>query len=320
MRNKFVLLLQYSLSVVLLMACQPQGFVRGGGPSASLEEPSQTATREEKPRAVPQRENGPEVPDTPADREPTVKAEAEKPEQPDTKASDKALAQWCRAISERLFSVSTEHCQDRGFVDSGYRSVHNRIIAVRELPAEQQSQIGRVLLIGGTHGDELTSVSLSFWWLDMIEEAPRAIAWQVAPVMNPDGLLTEPAQRVNANNVDLNRNFPTQDWRTESRAYWQEVGKKPRRYPGETAASEPETRWLVNAVETFKPDVIVALHAPYGVLDYDGEYPPPLKLGELVLYRLGVFPGSLGNYGSRFLGIPVMTVELKHAIRMPSRE
>ena len=177
-----------------------------------------------------------------------------------------------------------------------------------------------MLLIGGTHGDELTSVSLTFWWLDMLDASPNKIHWRVAPVMNPDGLMVDPATRVNANAVDLNRNLPTPGWREASQKYWQDVGREARRYPGDEPASEPETKWLINAVDSFKPDVIIALHAPYGVLDYDGLYPPPLQLGKLSLQRLGVFPGSLGNYGSRYLGIPVMTVELDHATRMPSRE
>jgi protein MpaA len=39
---------------------------------------------------------------------------------------------------------------------------------------------------------------------------------------------------------------------------------------------------------------VVSIHAPYGVLDFDGPHDPPLRLGRLRMDKLGVFPGSLG--------------------------
>lgn len=263
----------------------------------------------------------PEKP-SPAKKQTTSAASEPAPPQPAVTTVDyqPTLAQWCEQLAGRLFSVSLRHCSGRGFVDTGYRSVEGRMIALLDMPAKRQPSLGRVLLVGGTHGDELTSVSLSFWWLELIDATPRQIDWRIVPAMNPDGVLAEPARRLNANNVDLNRNLPTPGWRAASREYWRDVGHAPRRYPGENPASEPETRWLMSEVANYKPDVIVALHAPYGVLDYDGNFPPPPRIGELALQRLGVFPGSLGNYGSRYLGIPVITVELDHATRMPSRQ
>jgi len=72
-------------------------------------------------------------------------------------------------------------------------------------------------------------------------------------------------------------------------------------------------------VKEFKPDVIVAVHAPYGVLDFDGPPRPPKRLGQLYLNLLGAYPGSLGNYAGVEQNIPVITIELKHAGIMPSR-
>ena len=67
--------------------------------------------------------------------------------------------------------------------------------------------------------------------------------------------------------------------------------------------------------------MIVSIHAPYGVLDFDG--PPtgveaPLRFGRLHLNRVGVYPGSLGNFGGLKEGIPVVTLELPHALKMPT--
>lgn len=67
----------------------------------------------------------------------------------------------------------------------------------------------------------------------------------------------------------------------------------------------------------FEPDLVVSIHAPYGVLDFDGPQPPPSRLGRLRLDQLGIFPGSLGHYGSVHLGLPVVTIELQHELRMP---
>ena len=68
---------------------------------------------------------------------------------------------------------------------------------------------------------------------------------------------------------------------------------------------------------SFKPNLIVSIHAPYGVLDFDGPSVPPSKLGRLYLDQVGIFPGSLGNYGGVHKGIPVVTIELPNAARTP---
>jgi hypothetical protein len=68
---------------------------------------------------------------------------------------------------------------------------------------------------------------------------------------------------------------------------------------------------------SFQPDLIVSIHAPYGVLDFDGPTEPPRRLGRLYLDQVGVFPGSLGNYGGVHRGMPVVTIELPHAQLTP---
>jgi hypothetical protein len=68
---------------------------------------------------------------------------------------------------------------------------------------------------------------------------------------------------------------------------------------------------------SFKPNLIVSVHAPYGVLDFDGPSVPPSKLGRLYLDQVGIFPGSLGNYAGVHQRIPVVTIELPSASRLP---
>jgi hypothetical protein len=73
-------------------------------------------------------------------------------------------------------------------------------------------------------------------------------------------------------------------------------------------------------MERFKPNLIVSIHAPYGVLDFDGPTMPPTRLGRLYLDQVGVFPGSLGNYGGVHKGMPVVTIELSSAQKTPSED
>jgi len=240
---------------------------------------------------------------------------AQKPVQ--AQQSTAVVARWCRALAQRLASVRSQTCRDRDFIYSGYRSVQGRPIVVRSVPA-RQVPAGRVLLIGGIHGDELSAVSLVFKWLDELLTVGSEYTWHVVPSLNPDGLLAGKPQRGNAHGIDLNRNLPTPDWQHKSEQYWRKMGYSKRRYPGNEPASEPETQWLVDEIDSFRPDVVISVHAPYGVLDYDGELPAPRKLGSLGLHQLGVYPGSLGNYASHMLGIPVITIELDNAWQLPS--
>ena len=88
------------------------------------------------------------------------------------------------------------------------------------------------------------------------------------PCLNPDGMSAN--TRVNANNVDLNRNFPTKNWGKnegdnatcddETTAY----------FGGKSPASEIETKFVIDIIEKYQPKLILTLHAPYKVVNYDG--------------------------------------------------
>ena len=238
------------------------------------------------------------------------------------------LAPWCRRLAAQVPGLPRATCQASGLVAGNGRSVQGVPLWSRDvLPAGRPARF-RVLLLGGIHGDELTSVALAFDWIARSHAAqalpgPPAgdIAWRIVPLLNPDGLLHAPAMRVNAHGVDLNRNFPTADWARDAQPYWiQRTNRDPRRFPGPRPLSEPETRWLLGQIEAFRPDLIVSVHAPYGVLDFDGPPPAPRRLGDLALDPVGVYPGSLGNYGGLVRRLPVMTLELKDARRISATE
>jgi hypothetical protein len=237
---------------------------------------------------------------------------------------DHALLDWCNDVTLAIPQIKLKPCVDTLLKPVAVKSIKGRHIMLREFKPEQKPA-ARVLVIGGIHGDELTSASIVFRWLELLQKPDGEAAqyhWQVIPVLNPDGLLARPPTRVNARGVDLNRNFPTYNWLREAPRYWEaKTGRDPRRYPGISPLSEPESRWLHDEITRFKPDVIVSIHAPFGILDFDG--PPtgieaPARFGRLHLNRVGVYPGSLGNFGGLKEGIPVVTLELPHALKMPA--
>jgi murein peptide amidase A len=228
----------------------------------------------------------------------------------------RAAPSSCDEFSRKLPNVSAALCQAAQLQDSQARSVKGQTLWVRDLPAPGAKL--RVLVVGGIHGDELSSAALALHWIPLAKEIPAQTHWRFIPLLNPDGLLTSPARRTNANGVDLNRNFPTPQWDKEAPIYWeQKVNRDPRRWPGPKPLSEPESKYLHDEMERFKPDMIVSIHAPYGVLDFDGPTTPPAKLGRLYLDQVGIFPGSLGNYGGVHKRMPVVTIELPSAFRTP---
>ncbi len=232
-------------------------------------------------------------------------------------------AEPCDEFVARLPNVKKPLCESAKLQPTTARSVNGRTLWVRDINPGNATV--RVLVLGAIHGDELSSASMALQWIRMAEQPadmPQVVHWRFIPALNPDGLFNRPPKRVNANGVDLNRNFPTPNWERDAKIYWEKRTRKdPRRYPGPKPLSEPESRFLIEEMQRFKPQLIVSIHAPYGVLDFDGPakegYVPPSRLGRLFLDQVGIFPGSLGNYGGVHKGVPVVTIELPNSTRTP---
>lgn len=239
-------------------------------------------------------------------------------------AASPALAQptahsdnLCDFLVPRLPNVKVALCQKAQLQPTTGQSVQGRRIYFRDVSAVTPDL--RVMVIGGIHGDEKSSASVVLHWIQHASETPSNAQWRFIPLANPDGLNAKPPRRVNANGVDLNRNFPTPQWSKEAKFYWEtRTRRDPRRWPGPKPLSEPESRFLHDELENFKPHLIVSIHAPYGLLDYDGPSVPPPKLGRLFLDQVGIFPGSLGNYAGVHKGVPVVTIELPNALLTPT--
>ncbi|RMH65619.1 MAG: hypothetical protein D6677_02060 [Calditrichaeota bacterium] len=164
------------------------------------------------------------------------------------------------------------------------------------------------LLFGGFHGDEPGGVDLVIRLARYLSAHPGTLTQRVVivPVLNPDALLA--GTRVNANKVDINRNFPTKDW---SPAYTKE-----RYFPGPEPASEKETAIAMQLIDRWKPERIISIHSDLHVINYNG----PSRELALRMARYNHYPidddigyptpGSFGTYAGEEMGIPTITLEL----------
>lgn len=196
------------------------------------------------------------------------------------------------------------------------------------------SAINSSLILSNVHGDEVTPVYFGFRFVEWLKSNPEICQNRfviVAPMVNPDGFMRyTKGTRTNFNKVDINRNFDTPEWNEKALAIWKKKFKERRYYPGDKAASEPETLFQKWLIDEYHPSKILSVHAPLNFLDYDG--PQSTETMEfsksyvdsceslksvvkkaatsLEFYAYGIFPGSLGNYAGKQRGIPTFTVEL----------
>jgi protein MpaA len=162
-----------------------------------------------------------------------------------------------------------------------------------------------LIVVGGVHGDEPSSVEACLGLARRLAAAPPATAVLLIPALNPDGLARN--AKNNARDVDLNRNFAARNFTTEH---------APGYFPGAAPLSEPETRLLAALIEAHAPRGVVAVHAPFACVNYDG---PARPWAEAVAAACGwpargdigyPTPGSLGTWLGVDRGLPVLTLEL----------
>ena len=128
--------------------------------------------------------------------------------------ADTKVTGECDRIAQKLASIDQSECLNRALAITRGESVQGAPILLKEyLPMENRQPRGRVLLVGGIHGDEYSSVSIVFKWMSILDEHHTGLFhWRIVPLLNPDGLLRQEARRMNAHGVDLNRNFPMPGW------------------------------------------------------------------------------------------------------------
>lgn len=165
----------------------------------------------------------------------------------------------------------------------------------------------QVLVIGVFHGDEPQG---DYLIREYFSSNP-----QTNLVMIPR--LNKSNTRVNSNGVDLNRNFPTKNW---------ELTERNEFFGGDSPASEVETKFIIDVVEKFKPSVILTLHAPFKVVNFDGDAKEIAeKISSIINYpveeNIGYpTPGSFGTWAGIEKGIPTITLELDEEIDVKELE
>ena len=166
-----------------------------------------------------------------------------------------------------------------------------------------------ILFIGVVHGDEPEGEELIIKQIEKIKHDINLFSKNrliFIPCLNPDG--KELGTRTNANGVDLNRNFPTKNWEKSS--------IKDRYYSGDTAASEIETNLLIELISEEKPNIIITLHTPFKIVNFDGPAEDISKtVSKLTGYPLQndigyPTPGSFGTYCGIERKIPTLTIEM----------
>ena len=165
------------------------------------------------------------------------------------------------------------------------------------------------MIFAAVHGNETATPYLVKQLCAHLKKHPELLKNKrvvLVAVMNPDGL--QKKTRVNANGVDINRNYP---------GTWRKAKRGDSFKSGPSAASEPETRAMMALTKKYPPSKIVSIHQPLHCLAYTGARSVPLaraiaaKNGYRITDNVGYpTPGGFGGYCDKVLKAAVVTLEL----------
>lgn len=167
----------------------------------------------------------------------------------------------------------------------------------------------KVLVIGCFHGDEPQGKYL----IDEYLKDNKNTKLLFIPCLNEYGVRNN--VRTNENGVDLNRNFPTGNW---------ELTERNEFFGGEFPESEKETKFVISVVEKYNPKIILTLHAPFKVVNYDGDARSLAEeISQIINYpvegNIGYpTPGSFGTWAGVERNIPTITLELDEEVEVES--
>ncbi len=179
-------------------------------------------------------------------------------------------------------------------------------------PAERASRESG-LVIAGTHGDETASVVALSCALRTL--APGSMHHHVILAVNPDGC--QLGLRANANGVDLNRNFPADNWQPGETVYrWtsEATERDVLLSTGVNSGSEPETAALCQLIAQLNPPWVISLHEPLACIEQAAREPLAVWLAARLALPLVdsvgyATPGSFGSW-CEDRRLPCITVEL----------
>jgi len=178
-------------------------------------------------------------------------------------------------------------------------------------PASQvNAQTG--LIIAGTHGDENAAVVTLSCALRSLQAGQ--LRHHVILAVNPDGC--QLGLRANAEGIDLNRNFPTQNWQAGETVYrWNSAAteRDVRLSTGDHPGSAPETQALCQLIHQLAPRWVASFHEPLACI----EDPDSSALGHWLADKFDLplvttvgyeTPGSFGSWCAE-QNLPCITAE-----------
>ena len=205
--------------------------------------------------------------------------------------------------------------RDRGVIRHAGEDYGTSLAGVPLTVFLPDSGSAEVVVMAAIHGDEAETTVV-------VSEALRCLHrgdLQAAVILcaNPDGMLR--GTRGNGRGVDLNRNFPTSNWRPEPVHYKSRANdaRDIALSPGAEPASEPETRALLALLDRLQPRAVVSLHSALACVDDSGASHLGRQLSDRCalpfLTEIGYpTPGSMGTWaGER--GLNLVTLELEDA-------
>ncbi len=253
---------------------------------------------------------------------------------------------YCRKISKNFLSWGWGHSKCSQFqwnhVRNSYLGDPLMWVVFGDEDEHKKKSKDVTMILCGVHGDEITPVKFCFdvmYYLKNEYETHSELYKDklvvVSPIVSPDSYFKKNPSRTNARGVDINRNFPTKDWKKEAIKLWKHRYRSdPRRFPGKRPLSEPEVVYQVNLIKRYGPNKIISVHAPLTLLDYDGPEKHDhhhMSANQLLVtmskqakgYKIlnyPFFPGSLGNYAGNERGIPTYTLELPNSDNRRTKE
>lgn len=181
------------------------------------------------------------------------------------------------------------------------------LVAIRFDPPDYARARPPALIFGGIHGDEAASVlQCERLATELVERPPGRVTW-IVPCVNPDGVAA--GTKNNARDVDLNRHFAAANWVADH---------KPGYFPGHAPETEPEVQALVALIERTGVQRLVALHATFRCMNWDGAGRALAEeMARLSGYEVNEDIGypTPGSFGSKYgvdRGLEVATVEVPY--------
>jgi protein MpaA len=181
-----------------------------------------------------------------------------------------------------------------------------------------------VLYIAAMEGNEQNSANLLQQWIPAIDADPGKIpsyrTLVIIPQINPDGYAAD--TRLNADGIDLNRNFPANNWQTQvteplANNVWTNDG-------GPYPLSEPESQALANYFQAHRPRLTLTMHSHGGIVEANdagdsinlgAQYASLAGYRAIPTFAIGSFfdyttTGAFEDWANDKLGLPVLEVEL----------